>query len=180
MSYLQEKYNREIRPQLRTAGGYRNVFEVPRLEKVVVNICVGTRHDRDALNEASEELARITGQKPATTLARKSVSNFKLREGMPLGAKVTLRGRRMYDFLERLINVALPRIRDFRGIGDRSFDGRGNFSLGIREHTIFPELDPNQVKRTQGMDITIVTSARTDEEARGLLKAIGMPFAGNS
>ena len=176
MSYLREKYTREIRSQLKESGAYGNVFEVPKLEKVVVNICVGTKHDRDALTEASEDLAQLTGQKPALTSARKSVSNFKLREGMPLGAKVTLRGQRMYDFLERLINVALPRIRDFRGIGDRSFDGRGNFSLGIREHTIFPELDPNKVKRTQGMDITIVTTAQTDDEARQLLNAIGMPF----
>lgn len=177
MSYLKEKYVNEIRPQLQESGGYGNLLQVPKLEKVVINICVGTKHDRDALTEASEELARVTGQKPAQTAARKSVSNFKLREGMPLGAKVTLRGQRMYDFLERLINVVLPRIRDFRGIGDRSFDGRGNFSLGIKEQTIFPELDPDKIKRNQGMDVTIVTSAQTDDEARALLTAVGMPFA---
>jgi large subunit ribosomal protein L5 len=176
MSYLKEKYTTEIVKELRETGSYQNNLQVPKITKVVVNLCVGAKHDRDALTEAAEELAQITGQKPLITKAKTSVSNFKLREGMDLGAKTTLRGQRMYDFLERLINVALPRIRDFRGISAKSFDGRGNYSLGIQEQTIFPELDPNKVKRNQGMDVTIVTTAATDEEARQLLKLIGMPF----
>lgn len=177
MSALRTKYLKEIVPQLRDGGQYANVHLIPRITKVVINICVGTKHDRDALTEAAEELATITGQKPALTKARTSVSNFKLREGMLLGAKVTLRGQRMYEFLDRLMNNALPRIRDFRGVSARSFDGRGNYTLGIQEQTIFPEIDPNKVKRSQGMDVTIVTTARTDDEARELLRALGMPFA---
>ena len=176
MSALQERYREDILPRLRESGGYGNRFQVPRVAKVVVNMGVGTRVDREALTAAAEELATVTGQKPLICKARKSVSNFRLREGMPIGAKVTLRGRRMYEFLERLINVALPRIRDFRGISAQAFDGHGNYSLGVQEHTIFPELDPNEVKRTQGMDITIVTTAATDGEARELLRALGMPF----
>ncbi len=176
MSYLKEKYNTEIVKELRESGPYDNNLQVPKITKVVINMSVGAQHDRDALKEAANELAQITGQKPLITKAKTSVSNFKLREGMDLGAKTTLRGQRMYDFLERLINVALPRIRDFRGISAKSFDGRGNYSLGIQEQTIFPELDPNKVKRNQGMDVTIVTTAATDDEARQLLKLIGMPF----
>jgi large subunit ribosomal protein L5 len=180
MSGFKDKYIGEIHPALMGQGAYGNPMQVPRLNKVVVNICVGSRHDRDALTEASGELAVITGQKPQLTRARTSVSNFKLREGMNLGAKVTLRGERMYEFLQRLINVALPRIRDFRGVSPKSFDGRGNYSLGVPEQTIFPEIDPNKIKRNQGMDITIVTTAQTDDEAFELLKQFGMPFASAS
>ena len=176
MSLLKKKYVGEIHPGLMEQGGYRNPMEVPKLSKIVVNICVGTKHDREALTEAAEELAVITGQKPQITRARKSVSNFKLREEMNLGAKVVLRGERMYEFLQRLLSTALPRIRDFRGVSDRAFDGRGNYSLGVQEQTIFPEIDPNKVKRTQGMDITIVTTANSDAEALELLKLFGMPF----
>lgn len=177
MSALRDKYRTEIVPTLKEGGRYPNVHLIPKVSKVVINLCVGTRHDRDALTEAADELATITGQKPVLTRARTSVSNFKLREGMLLGAKVTLRGERMYEFLERLMNIALPRIRDFRGVSASSFDGRGNYTLGIQEQTIFPEIDPNKVKRSQGMDITIVTTAQTDEEARTLLKSLGMPFS---
>jgi large subunit ribosomal protein L5 len=176
MSSLREKYRSVILPKLKESRGYGNVMTVPRVAKVVVNMGVGTKVDRDALTAAAEELAVVTGQRPVITKARKSVSNFRLREGMPIGAKVTLRGARMYEFLERLINTALPRIRDFRGISSAAFDGHGNYSLGVQEHTVFPELDPNEVKRNQGMDITIVTTALTDDESRDLLREMGMPF----
>ena len=179
MSYLKKKYRDELVRQLREQGGYRSDYEVPRVAKVVVNIGVDVGVDSDTLKALAGELAAITGQRPAITKSRRSISNFKLREGVPIGAKVTLRGDRMYDFLERLINVVLPRIRDFRGISDRSFDGRGNYSLGLAEQTIFPELDPDEIKRHQGMDITIVTTARDDEGGRRLLRLMGLPFAGN-
>lgn len=177
MSYLKAKYREEMVKQLRKEGGYRSDFEVPKVTKVVVNIGVDVTVDSDMLNTLTAELAAITGQRPAITKAKNSISNFKLREGMPIGAKITLRGDRMYEFLERLINVALPRIRDFRGISDKAFDGFGNYTLGLSEQTIFPELDPNDVKRTQGMDITIVTTARDNEGGLRLLKLIGLPFA---
>ena len=174
---LKERYRNEVVAALRKDRGYANVMQVPRLQKIVVNVGVGTDVDRDALKAVTEDVARITGQRPVVTKARKSISNFKLREGMAIGAKVTLRGERMYEFLDRLLNVALPRIRDFRGVSTRSFDGSGNYSLGLKEQSIFPEINPDQVKRVQGMDITMVTTAATDEEARALLQLLGMPFA---
>jgi large subunit ribosomal protein L5 len=174
---LKEKYQNTVAPALKSAHGYKNPMEVPRIVKVVVNMSVNTKVDKDTFKAVTEDLARITGQRPITTKARLSISNFGLREGMPIGAKVTLRGARMYEFLDRLINIALPRIRDFRGVPSTSFDGRGSYTLGLREQTIFPEVNPDNVKRVQGMDITIVTTAETDAEARDLLKQLGMPFA---
>ncbi len=176
MSDLKKTYETSIRGALKESRGYANVHQVPKITKIVINMGVDVNVDRDALNEASGELALITGQRPAMTRAKKSISNFKLREGVPIGAKVTLRGRRMYDFMDRLINVALPRIRDFRGVPEK-LDGRGNYNLGLTEQAIFPEIDPNKVKRTQGMDVTFVTTAETDDEARELLTLFGMPFA---
>lgn len=172
---LKEKYKKDVVKSLLATGRFKNVMEVPRLEKIVVNMAVSTSADKDALKFVAEDLARITGQKPVLTKARKSVSNFKLRAGMPIGAKVTLRGERMYDFLERLISAALPRIRDFRGI-PKSFDGRGSLTFGLKEQMVFPEIQPDHVKKVQGMDITIVTTARKDEDAFELLKALGFPF----
>ena len=152
-------------------------MDIPRLSKVVVNMGVNTMVDRDMLKAVADDLAKITGQRPAITHATKSISNFKLREGMPIGAKVTLRGERMYEFLERLIHATLPRIRDFRGIPAKAFDGRGNYTLGLKEQSLFPEIEADKVKRVQGMDITIVTTAKTDADAKELLKLLGMPFA---
>lgn len=167
----------EVVPSLMERFGYKNIHEVPKLVKVVVNMGVGEAvADSKALDSAMKDLALITGQRPAITRARKSVANFKIREGMAIGCKVTLRGKRMYDFLDKLINVSLPRIRDFRGVSPRSFDGRGNYSLGLREQLVFPEIRYDEVAQTHGMDIIIVTSARTDEEALELLRALGMPF----
>ncbi len=174
---LKEHYRREVVGAMMAQRGYSNPMQVPRLLKIVVNTCVGTDYDRDALKAAAEDLARITGQRPVITKARKSISNFKLREGMPIGAKVTLRGDRMYEFFERLMAAALPRIRDFRGVSPRGFDGRGNYTLGIRDHTVFPEVNPDQSARAHGMDITFVTSASSNEEARDLLQRLGLPFA---
>ena len=176
MARLQDKYKTEVFPKLKDSGKYRNAMEVPRLVKVVVNMAVSSSADKDALKAVAEDLTKITGQKAIITKARKSIANFKLRTGMPIGAKVTLRGSRMFDFLERFISAALPRIRDFRGV-PRSFDGRGNLTLGLKEQTIFPEIQPDQIKKVQGMDITIVTTARTNDEARELLHLLGMPFA---
>jgi large subunit ribosomal protein L5 len=176
MAKLRELYEKDVVTKLRESGRYKNPMQVPRVRKIVVNMCVTTAVDRDLLKAVAEDLARITGQKPVITKARKSISNFKLRAGMAIGAKVTLRGRRMFEFLERLVSAALPRIRDFRGV-PRAFDGRGSLTLGVREQTIFPEIDPDRVKRVQGMDITIVTTARTNDEARELLQLLGMPFA---
>lgn len=173
---LSVKYKDEVREQLRKSRGYDNPMQIPAIKKIVVNMSVDTSVDKDQFKTMTEELAMITGQKPVVTMARKSVSNFKLREGMPIGAKVTLRGTLMYEFLDRLLYVALPRIRDFRGISTKSFDGQGNYSLGLNDQTYFPEIDPDKVKRNQGMDITIVTSAENDDEARELLKLMGMPF----
>ena len=176
---LKEKYKNEVVKALMATGRFKNIMEVPRLEKVVVNMAVSTAADKDALKFVADDLAKITGQKPVLTKARKSVSNFKLRAGMAIGAKVTLRGNRMYEFLERLINAALPRIRDFRGI-PMSFDGRGNLTFGLKEQLVFPEIQPDHVKKIQGMDITIVTTARRDEDALALLKELGFPFVKQS
>ena len=175
---LKDKYASEVVPHMREECGITNPLMFPRLVKVVVNMGFGVV-DRDEIKVHTDCLATVTGQRPMVTKATKSISNFKLREGMPVGAKVTLRGDRMYEFLDRLFNVALPRIRDFRGLSDRSFDGRGNYTMGVREQTIFPEIDPNNVSAAQGMDICIVTSVRDDDSARLLLKLLGMPFAGN-
>lgn len=177
MSRLKEKYTKDVVPKLMTDLGITNRMRVPRLLKVVVNMGFGVA-EKDSVKIHVEELTKVTGQKPVVTKARKSISNFKLREGMSIGAKVTLRGDRMYEFLDRFITTALPRIRDFRGLPNDSFDGRGNYTLGLKEQTILPEIDPNAVTAPQGMDITIVTTAPTDKEARELLKLLGMPFAG--
>ncbi|HMP75638.1 MAG TPA: 50S ribosomal protein L5 [Kiritimatiellia bacterium] len=179
MAQLQEKYRKELAPALQKSRGYANVMQIPRLTKVVVNMGINSQVDKDTFKVLVDDLGRITGQRPQITKSKKSIANFKLREGQPVGARVTLRGARMYEFLERLINVALPRIRDFRGIPTRGFDGRGCYTLGLKEHTIFPEIDPDQVKKVHGMDITLVTTAGTNEEARELLKLLGMPFATN-
>lgn len=176
MSNLKQKYTEEIAPALMKEMGVKNKLMVPKLTKIVVNMGLGIK-DKDVAKKHVEELAKITGQKPSIRRASKSISNFKLREGMQVGAKVTLRGAMMYDFLDRLINATLPRVRDFRGISPRGFDRKGNFTLGIKEQTIFPEIDPNNVNETQGMDITMVTTARNDADALLLLKSLGMPFA---
>lgn len=177
MSMLKDKYQKDVVAALKATGKYPSVMDIPRLSKVVVNMAVNSLVDRDTLKAVSEDLAKITGQRPATTKATKSISNFKLREGMAIGAKVTLRGERMYEFLERLIHATLPRIRDFRGVPAKSFDGRGNYTLGLKEQTLFPEIEADKVKKIQGMDITIVTTAKTDADAKELLKLMGMPFA---
>lgn len=177
MSMLRDKYKTEVVKALKATGRFPSAMDIPRLSKVVVNIGVNAQVDRDMLKQAAEDLAKITGQRPAITKATKSISNFKLREGMAIGAKVTLRGERMYEFLERLIHATLPRLRDFRGVSAKSFDGRGNYSLGLKEQTLFPEIEADKVKRIQGMDITIVTTAKTDADAKELLKLLGVPFA---
>ncbi|MBI2871543.1 MAG: 50S ribosomal protein L5 [Candidatus Omnitrophica bacterium] len=175
---LKEHYRKTIVPQLMKTYHLKNALAVPRLEKIVVNMGVGEAvEDVKKLDEASADLARITGQKPLVTRAKKSISGFKIRKDMPLGCKVTLRGERMFEFMQRLIHVVLPRLRDFRGVSGRSFDGRGNYSLGIREQTVFPEIVADQIKQTQGMDITFVTTAANDAVARTLLELFGMPFA---
>ena len=177
MQQLKQKYNEEVRPALMQQFGYSSVMAVPRIEKIVVNEGLGSsKDDSKAIDKAAKELSLITLQKPIVTKAKKSISNFKLRQGMPVGIKVTLRGERMYVFLEKLVNIGLPRIRDFRGINPNAFDGRGNYNLGIKEQLIFPEITYDMVDKTRGMDITIVTSAKTDEEARALLQAMGLPF----
>lgn len=174
---LKTVYREEIVPMLMEKFSYDSIMQVPRIRKVCLNQGVGDgTQDKKLVTNAVDELSSIAGQKAVTTYAKKSVSNFKLREGMPIGARVTLRGDRMFEFLDRLITVALPRVRDFRGINDKSFDGRGNYTLGVTEHIIFPEIDLDKVNRINGMDITIVTSAETDKEALELLKALGMPF----
>lgn len=174
---LKERYVKEIVPALKERLGYENVHQVPRLEKVVVNMGVGAAvQDPKQLEASMQDLALITGQKPAVTRAKKSIAGFKVRQGMAIGAKVTLRGDRMWEFVDRLLSTALPRIRDFRGIDSDAFDGRGNYSLGITEQLIFPEIDYDKVDRIRGMDITFVTSANTDEEARALLDELGFPF----
>ena len=171
-----QKYIDTVVPAMKEAFGYKNPMQVPALSKIVLNVCVGTQFDRDALTAVAEDLGKITGQKPAMTKAKQSVSNFRLREDMPLGAKVTLRGKRMYEFIDRLLGVALPRVRDFRGIPTHSFDGQGNYSFGLEEQTIFPEINPDHVKKIHGMDVTFVTTAKTDKEGLELLTLIGMPF----
>ena len=174
---LRTQYFQELRPALMKELGLANPMAAPRLEKVVVNMGVGeATQNAKVLDPAAAELAQITGQKPVITKAKKSIAAFKVREGMPIGCMVTLRGDRMYEFLDRLMNVALPRVRDFRGVPTRSFDGRGNYTLGLRDQLIFPEIDYAKVEHQKGMNITIVTTAKTDEHARALLKAIGMPF----
>ena len=177
MSRLKETYLKEVVPMLMQDFGYRNVMEVPRLTKIVLNIGLGEAlEDAKALDGASRDLATITGQRPIITRSRRSIAAFKLREGMAIGAKVTLRGGRMYDFLDRLVNAALPRHRDFRGISRDSFDGRGNYTLGLEEQLVWPEIDYDSIDKVRGMEISIVTTAKTDEEARGLLTLLGMPF----
>jgi large subunit ribosomal protein L5 len=177
MGRLKDKYVKEAVPKLKEQLGSGNVLRLPRLVKVVVNMGIGIA-DKDTFKLHVDELTKITGQKPVITRARQSISNFKLRKGMTIGARVTLRGSRMYEFLDRLINAALPRIRDFRGLRRESFDGRGNYTLGVLEQMIFPEIDPNHAGAIQGMDITIVTTGRNDDEGRALLGLLGMPFAG--
>ena len=175
---LLKRYREEVVPALMRRFGYKSVMEVPRIEKIVVNMGVGeAKEDPKTLEAAMRELAMITGQKPAVRKARKSIAGFKIRKGMPIGCKVTLRGKRMWDFLDKLINAALPRIRDFHGVNPHSFDGRGNLSIGIREQIVFPELTYDDIERVRGMDISIVTTAETDEEAMELLRLLGMPFA---
>lgn len=174
---LKTKYSEEVRPALMEKLAYGNLHQVPRLEKIVINMGVSASLDKSALDDAAKDLSKITGRKPAINRAKKSVSNFKLREGMPIGCRVTLRRDTMFEFLDRFIATALPRIRDFRGISSRSFDGRGNYSLGLSDQSIFPEIDLDKIKRNQGMDVTIVTSAKSDKEALELLKMLGMPFA---
>jgi large subunit ribosomal protein L5 len=174
---LLEFYRKEVIPQLSKKFGYKNYLQVPRLEKICVNVGVGAAtQDPKLIDVITKDLENIVGQKPVITKAKKSVSNFKLREGMKIGCKVTLRKARMYEFLDRLINISIPRIRDFRGVSEKSFDGRGNYTLGIKEHMIFPEINVDNVSKVFGMDITFVTSAKSDDESYELLKAFGMPF----
>src|SRR6202166_1210497 len=175
---LYKEYKERVVPALQEKLGYKNVHQVPHIQKVVVNTCIASQADvKQALEDAKAELALITGQKPAETRAKKSIANFKLRKEQAIGAKVTLRGDRMYEFLERLIKAALPRIRDFRGVSPRCFDGNGNYTLGVPDQTIFPEIEMDKIKRNIGFDVTIVTTARTDEEAKSLLSELGMPFS---
>jgi large subunit ribosomal protein L5 len=174
---LYEKYVGEVRPALMEKRKYGNVHQVPRIEKIVVNMGVSASLEKGAVEDAAKDLSLITGRKPVISKSRKSIANFKLRENQPIGCRVTLRRDAMYEFFDRLVATALPRIRDFRGISTRSFDGRGNYSLGVGDQTIFPEIELDKIKRQQGMDITIVTSAPTDAEALDLLKLMGMPFA---
>ena len=177
MSILKEKYQKEVVKALKATGRFPSTMDVPRLSKVVVNMSVNALVDRDTLKLVADDLAKITGQRPTIRKATKSISNFKLREGMAIGAKVTLRGARMFEFLERLIHATLPRIRDFRGVSPKAFDGRGNYTLGLKEQTLFPEIEADKVKRVQGMDITIVTTAKNNADAKELMKLLGVPFA---
>jgi large subunit ribosomal protein L5 len=177
VSRLKERYIKEVMPALREQFGYDNVMQVPRATQVTLNMGVGeAKTNAKLLDDACEELAQIAGQRPVITRARRSIAGFKLREGMAIGCKVTLRGERMYEMIDRLVSIALPRIRDFRGISPDQFDGRGNFAMGIREQTIFPEIDYDSVDQTRGMNVVITTTARTDDEARALLIGLGMPF----
>ena len=176
---LKKMYQDEVAPALMQKFGYKSVMQIPRLEKIVVNVgCSEARENAKVLDAVVNDLTTITGQKAIITKAKKSVANFKLREGMPIGAKVTLRGNKMWEFLDRLFNVALPRVRDFHGINPNSFDGRGNYALGIKEQLIFPEIEYDKIDKIRGMDIVVCTTAQTDEEARELLKLVGAPFAG--
>ena len=177
MARLKEKYNNEIVDAMTKRFGYENIMQVPKLEKIVVNMGVGeAKENSKILDSAIADLEKITGQKAVTTKAKNSVANFKIREVMPIGCKVTLRGEKMYEFLDRLVNLALPRVRDFRGVNPNAFDGRGNYALGIKEQLIFPEIEYDKVDKVRGMDIIVVTTAETDEEARELLAQFGMPF----
>jgi len=178
LARLRDLYKNEVAPALMEKFNYKSVMQIPKLEKVVINMGIGEAKDNPkALENAVEELAAISGQKPVVIKAKKSVAAFKVRKGMNIGVKVTLHGDRMYEFLDRLFNIALPRVRDFRGVSDKSFDGRGNYALGIREQLIFPEINYDKVDKVRGMDVIIVTTAKTDEEARELLRLMGMPFA---
>jgi len=177
MSRLKERYVADVVPALRKEFGYSNIMAVPKITKVVVNMGLGeATQNAKIVDTGADDLGRITGQKPATTRAKKSIAAFKVREGMPIGTMVTLRGERMYDFLDRLISIALPRVRDFKGVSPRGFDGRGNYTLGLKDQLIFPEIDYLKVDKARGMNISVVTTAKTDEEARRLLKLMGMPF----
>lgn len=177
MSALKEKYNKEVIPALMELGGYKNIMQVPRLEKMVLNIGVGEAiQNAKALEAAERDLSSISGQHPVTTRAKKSIAAFKLRAGMPIGLKVTLRGERMYDFMEKLVNAVLTRVREFQGVSRDSFDGRGNYTLAFREQTVFPEIDYDKIDKARGLELSIVTTAKTDEEGRNLLRLLGMPF----
>jgi large subunit ribosomal protein L5 len=177
MTRMQERYNAEVRPALMQEFGYKNPMQVPRLEKIVINMGIGEAvQDSKKIDAAVSDLSAIAGQRPVVIKARQSIATFKLRKGMPIGCKVTLRRERMYEFLDRLVTVALPRVRDFRGVSGRSFDGRGNYALGLREQLVFPEVDYDKVDSVRGMDIVIVTTAKTDAEAKALLKGFDMPF----
>jgi large subunit ribosomal protein L5 len=174
---MQDRYRKEVMPAIFKAFGFKNVMQVPRIEKIVVNVGLGEEMDNaKALEAATEDLAKITGQRPVQTKARKSIANFKLREGRIIGAKVTLRGDRMWAFFDRLVNVALPRVRDFRGISADAFDGRGNYTLGLRDQLVFPEIEYDKIDKLRGMEITIVTTAESDDQARAMLQLLGMPF----
>jgi large subunit ribosomal protein L5 len=177
MSRLKDKYQKDVVPALRKEFGYKNVMAVPRLEKIVVNMGLGdATSNAKIVDTGADELARITGQKPVTRRAKKSIAAFKVRKGMPIGTMVTLRGERMWEFLDRLVSIALPRVRDFKGVSPRGFDGRGNYTLGLRDQLLFPEIDYMKVDKARGMNVSVVTTAKTDEEARKLLQFIGMPF----
>jgi large subunit ribosomal protein L5 len=176
-AFLKERYDSAVRDELRKQFSYTNVMQIPKVDKIVVNIGMGEAiGNAKAMDAAASDLATITGQRPIVTKSRKAISNFRLRVGMPIGLKVTLRGERMWHFLEKLVTVALPRIRDFQGVPDRSFDGRGNYSVGLKEQLVFPEIDYDKIDRLRGLEITICTTARTDEEGRALLRGLGMPF----
>ena len=178
MTRLQEKYQKEVVPAMIEKFGYKNIMEVPKLERIVINMGVGeAKENQKVLESAVSDLTLIAGQKPVLTRAKKSVANFKIRENMPLGCKVTLRKAKMFEFADKLMSIALPRVRDFRGVSSKAFDGRGNYSLGIKEQLIFPEIEYDKIDKVRGMDIIFVTSANTDEEARELLRFLGMPFA---
>ena len=180
MSRLKERYDKEVIPALKKEFGYTNLMAVPKIEKVVVNMGLGEATSNVKIIEVgSDELARITGQKPVTRRSKKSIAQFKVRKGQPVGTSVTLRGERMYDFLDRLLSIALPRVRDFRGVSPKGFDGRGNFTLGLKDQLLFPEIDYMKVDKSRGMNVSVVTTARTDQEARKLLQLIGMPFRTN-
>ena len=177
MNRLRQKYENEVKNQMVEKFGYKSVMQIPTIDKIVINMGIGDAvSNSKVLDEAVAELALITGQKPVITRAKKSIAGFRLREGMPIGCKVTLRGERMYDFLDKLVSVSLPRVRDFRGVSKKSFDGRGNYTLGVKEQLIFPEIDYDKIGKLRGMDIVMVTTANTDEEAYSLLEMLGMPF----
>jgi len=180
MSRLKERYSKEVAPALQKEFGYKNVMAIPKVEKVVVNMGLGeATQNAKIVDTGVDEVTRITGQKPVVTRAKKSIAQFKVRKGMPIGAMVTLRGERMWEFLDRLMSIALPRVRDFRGVSPRGFDGRGNFTLGLKDQLIFPEIDYMKVDKARGMNISVVTTAKTDEESRKLLQLLGMPFRTN-